>query len=116
MTYGARADINAIKSVLTRWVTEGHITPLTAFNRFWGYAFHLMQEDEITNDEYHMAQLEYLQEIINRFLPDNTYPQDVIPKLESMEPLHRWDALLNAIFHETPVKYDTEDQEGEYRS
>lgn len=52
MTHGTRIDINAIKSVLTRWITEGHITPLAAFNRFWGYTFHLMQEDEITNDEY----------------------------------------------------------------
>ena len=48
MTHGTRIDINAIKSVLTRWITEGHITPLAAFNRFWGYTFHLMQEDEIT--------------------------------------------------------------------
>ena len=46
MTHGTRIDINAIKSVLTRWIREGHITPLTAFNRFWGYTFHLMQEDE----------------------------------------------------------------------
>lgn len=43
MTHGTRIDINAIKSVLTRWITEGHITPLAAFNRFWGYTFHLMQ-------------------------------------------------------------------------
>lgn len=56
MTHGTRIDINAIKSVLTRWITEGHITPLTAFNRFWGYTFHLMQEDEITNDEYNQVQ------------------------------------------------------------
>lgn len=27
MTHGTRIDINAIKSVLTRWITEGHITP-----------------------------------------------------------------------------------------
>ena len=64
MTHGTRIDINAIKSVLTRWITEGHITPLAAFNRFWGYTFHLMQEDEITNDEYNQVQLEYLQEIL----------------------------------------------------
>ena len=116
MTHGTRIDINAIKSVLTRWVTEGHITPLAAFNRFWGYTFHLMQEDEITNDEYNQVQLEYLQEIIDRFLPSTTYPQDVIPTLEAMEPLHRWDTLLNFIFNETPVQYDIEDQEGEHRS
>lgn len=116
MTHGTKIDINAIKSVLTRWITEGHITPLAAFNRFWGYTFHLMQEDEITNNEYNQVQLEYLQEIIDRFLPDNTYPQDVIPTLEAMEPLHRWDTLLNFIFNETPVQYDIEDQEGEHRS
>ncbi|WP_147419583.1 hypothetical protein [Ruminococcus sp. AF17-12] len=102
--------------LLTRWITEGHITPLAAFNRFWGYTFHLMQEDEITNDEYNQVQLEYLQEIIDRFLPSTTYPQDVIPTLEAMEPLHRWDTLLNFIFNETPVQYDIEDQEGEHRS
>ena len=108
MTHGTKIDINAIKSVLTRWITEGHITPLAAFN--------LMQEDEITNDEYNQVQLEYLQEIIDRFLPSTTYPQDVIPTLEAMEPLHRWDTLLNFIFNETPVQYDIEDQEGEHRA
>ena len=116
MTHGTRIEINAIKSVLTRWITEGHITPLTAFNRFWGYTFHLMQEDEITNDEYNQVQLEYLQENIDRFLPSTTYPQDVLPTLEAMEPLHRWDTLLNFIFNETPVQYDIEDQEGEHRA
>ena len=46
MTHGTRLDIDSTKEVLTLWIREGHITPLTAFNRFWGYTFHLMQEDE----------------------------------------------------------------------
>lgn len=46
MTHGTRIDIDSTKEVLTLWIREGHITPLTAFNRFWGYTFHLMQEDE----------------------------------------------------------------------
>lgn len=116
MTHGTRIDIDSTKEVLTLWIREGHITPLTAFNRFWGYTFHMLSEKEITSKECNQVQLEYLQEIIDHFLPSTTYPQDIIPTLEAMEPLHRWNTLLNFIFNETPVQYDIEDQEGEHRS
>ena len=83
MTHGTRIDIDSTKEVLTLWIREGHITPLTAFNRFWGYTFHMLSEKEITSKECNQVQLEYLQEIIDRFLPSTTYPQDVIPTLEA---------------------------------
>lgn len=110
MTYGTKADINAFGSVLTYQITEGQITPCTAFNRFWGYMFHARSNQELTNEEYNQIVLNYLSEIMNRFLP-RLDTDAILEAVKTTDPLHRYNVLINLVFGETPVKYNTEDQE-----